>query len=63
METATNMRGTPQTLVTNGNILQIWCSSPTGDVSDSHIFDIPCLNNEQAEVLSLIWRQAFNLVK
>jgi len=63
MESVVKMRGTPSTLVINDNVLEIWCSSPTGDSSDSHIFHIPCVSNAQAEALGIVWAKAFNLYK
>ena len=56
METQiTKMRGLPRTIVKTSNIVEVWCSSPTGDSSDSHIFTIPCLNEEQAQQLFEAW--------
>lgn len=55
------MRGTPRTIVTNGDTVEVWLSSPTGDSSDSHIVTIPCLNETQAQVLADTWLRAWGL--
>ncbi len=46
------MKGLPIAAIPQGHNLQIWFSSPTGDSSDSIIFNIPCHNNDQARGLA-----------
>ena len=62
-QTATNTntaKGLPVASVRIGSAVQLWVSSPTGDSSDSHIFTIPCLSEEQAETVQSMWA---NLIK
>ena len=56
-----SMKGTPRTVITNGNLVEVWLSSPTGDSSDSHILTIPCLNHAQASVLAETWVRVWGL--
>jgi len=50
------MKGLPVAVVQTGNIVTLWVSSPTGDSSDSHLFPIHCLSNEQAEQVFAGWQ-------
>jgi hypothetical protein len=59
--TTSALKGTPKTVITNGNHVEIWISSPTGDSSDSHIVHIPCETHEQAEFLANAWLRAWGL--
>jgi hypothetical protein len=62
-QTATNIntaKGMPVASVRIGSAVQLWVSSPTGDSSDSHIFTIPCLSEEQAEGVQAGWA---NIIK
>ena len=38
-----------------GATVKVWVSSPTGDSSDSHIYDIPCLTISQARTIARQW--------
>jgi len=38
-----------------GSNVQLWVSSPTGDSSDSHIYNIPCMDTAQAEAVQSAW--------
>lgn len=60
-QTMTTVKGTPRTVITNGNYVEIWISSPTGDSSDCHILHIPCETHEQAESLANVWLTAWGL--
>ena len=44
-----------------GANVEVWVASPTGDSSDSHIFTIPCRNEDQASIVSASWRKAWGL--
>jgi len=57
------MKGTPRSIITNGDMVEVWVSSPTGDSSDSFIYTIPCLNNAQAETIAETWRYVWGLNK
>ena len=48
-------KGTPRSIVKCGTQVEVWCSSPTGDSSDSHIFTIPCRDEAQAEEVFQAW--------
>jgi hypothetical protein len=50
------MKGLPIAVVPQGNIVQIWFSSPTGDSSDSFQMNLPCHNNEQARAIAAEYR-------
>jgi hypothetical protein len=53
--TTTTAKGMPVAAVRIGSTVQLWVSSPTGDSSDSFIFDIPCLSEEQATAVQASW--------
>jgi len=55
------MKGTPRTIVTNGNTVEVWISSPTGDSSDTHIVAIPCLSEAQAKLIATTWLSVWEL--
>ena len=57
------MKGTPTSVIARGNVVEIWCSSPTGDSSDSVIFCLQCVNDTQAETIAETWRNPFGLTK
>jgi len=44
-----------------GNIVNLWFSSPTGDSSDSQIFEMVCRDNEQAEFIAKRHREMWGL--
>ena len=39
----------------------VWISSPTGDSSDSFIYDIPCMNMTQARTIARQWIGVWNI--
>jgi hypothetical protein len=59
------MKGCPSSIVVqdhgnvsygeNGATVQIWISSPTGDSSDSLVYNIPCLTITQARTIARQW--------
>jgi hypothetical protein len=55
------MKGVPRSVFAKGNVVEIWCASPTGDSSDSVIFQLQCVNNAQAETIAEAWRNPFGL--
>ncbi len=61
MENAIIMKGAVSAVVTIGSSVQVWVSSPTGDSSDSHIFEIPTNTPAHAHVVANMWRKAWNL--
>ncbi len=38
-----------------GATVRVWVASPTGDSSDSIIYDIPCMNISQARTIAQQW--------
>lgn len=44
-----------------GSVVQVWVQSPTGDASDSFIFNIPCQSADQAKVIREMWKGAWGL--
>jgi hypothetical protein len=57
--TKTITKGIPKTIITNGDHVEVWISSPTGDSSDSLILHIPCFDNEQAKFVADAWTKAW----
>ena len=57
------MKGTPRSVFARGNVVEIWCASPTGDSSDSVIFHLQCVNDAQAETIAEAWRNPFGITK
>jgi len=55
------MKGTPRSIVTNGDIVEVWVGSPTGDSSDVYILTIPCLNEAQANLVAETWVRVWGL--
>ena len=55
------MKGIPKSVFAQGNLVEIWVSSPTGDSSDSFIYSIPCVSPEQAQVIAKTWRDVWAL--
>jgi hypothetical protein len=51
----TKVKGLPTSVVQSGKYVQIWCSSPDGDSSDSQILEIRCANEQQASVVWQAW--------
>lgn len=60
METV-SMKGSVAAVVTLGTTVQIWVKSPTGDSSDSHIFEMPTTSVSHAHVVANMWRKAWDL--
>lgn len=58
---AVKMNGPVTAVFALGNTVQIWVSSPTGDSSDSQIFEITCLTEEQAEIIAGEWKSVWKL--
>lgn len=44
-----------------GAVVEIWISSPTGDASDSYIQHIECINTEQAEGVTRLWKAIWGI--
>jgi hypothetical protein len=40
------MKGIPTAVVAQGNLVELWISSPTGDSSESYIYSIHYLNTK-----------------
>jgi len=60
MDTIT-MKGAVVAVLTLGSTVQIWVASPTGDSSDSHIFEMPTTSDSHAHVIANMWRKTWNL--
>lgn len=58
---AVSMKGMPRSVFATGNIVEIWCSSPTGDSSDSSILTLTCATSSQADVIAETWRKVWEL--
>jgi len=56
-----SMKGTPRSVVTNSNIVEIWCSSPTGDASDVSILTLICATSSQADIIAETWLKVWGL--
>jgi hypothetical protein len=56
------MKGLPIYAVAVNKILSIWFSSPTGDSSDSYVYNITCKDESQAEKLAEAYRKIINEV-
>ena len=55
------MKGMPTAIVQVDKIVQIWVSSPTGDSSDSQVFEIICANYAQAHIVAQTWVNTWGL--
>lgn len=55
------MKGGVIAAIAIGTRVEVWVSSPTGDSSDSHVYDIPCLSEAQAKVIAQTWRNAWGI--
>lgn len=55
------MKGAVIAAYAQGNRVVIWMSSPTGDSSDSFQYNLPCVNESQAEVIAQMWKNAWGL--
>jgi hypothetical protein len=54
-------KGMPCGVIVQGSQVEIWFHSPTGDSSDTHIFRMPCVSPQQAEVIAETYRLVFSL--
>ena len=41
----------------SGKLVRVWVASPTGDASESYIYDMPCLDESQARDIANLWRE------
>lgn len=55
------MKGSVAAVIQTGTTVQIWVSSPTGDSSDVHIFQIPTTSEVHASVVANMWRNVWNI--
>lgn len=55
METV--VKGSLLVVEQTGEMVRLWVASPTGDSSDCHVFEIPCVNVAQAEEVATYWRK------
>jgi hypothetical protein len=55
------MAGRVTAAFATGNIMEIWCQSPTGGESDSQIFYMKCNTDSQAEMIATQWRARWAL--
>jgi hypothetical protein len=55
------MAGRVTAAFATGNIMEIWCQSPTGGESDSQIFYMKCNTAAQAEFVASQWRARWAL--
>lgn len=44
-----------------GSTVEVWLSSPTGDVTDSYIHHIPCANEAQAKAVARLWKGVWGI--
>jgi len=61
MNTTTTHKGRVVGVMVLGVTVEVWVSSPTGDSSDSHTFQIPCLDRDQAESIATLWRNTWGV--
>lgn len=54
-------KGTVVAAFAVGNSVKVWVASPTGDSSDSQIFEIQCLDKSQADFVAEMWRSTWKL--
>jgi hypothetical protein len=50
------MAGRVTAAFATGNVMEIWCQSPTGGESDSQIFYMKCNTAAQAEFIASQWQ-------
>lgn len=55
------IKGDLSATVIYDNILQLWFHSPTGDICDSQILELVCVDNEQANFIAKRHREAWGL--
>ena len=56
-----SMKGMPRAVFATGNVVEIWCSSPTGDSSDTSILTLTCATGSQADIIAETWRKVWEL--
>ena len=61
MNVDTKMKGDVVHVERYRNIVRLWVSSPTGDASDSHMFEIDCYSTGQAKLVASKWRKVWGL--
>ena len=59
--TPIRMKGAVTYAYAENSQVVVWVASPTGDCTDNFQYKIPCLNQEQAEVIAEIWRTMWEL--
>lgn len=47
---------------TIGTTVALWITSPTGDVTDSIIHNIKCVNEEQAVAVAKLWKAVWGII-
>lgn len=55
------LKGDVVAVLVLGSNVQIWFASPTGDSSDSQIFEMSCQNPEQAEMVAKRHREVWGI--
>ena len=55
------MKGTLVAAFANGNMVELWFQSPTGDQSDSVIFHLPCTSYAQAVEIAAYHREVWGI--
>ena len=61
MSAQVTMKGAVVAVVQRGSRVEVWVASPTGDASDSFIYNIPCLTDEQAQAVAEMWKTAWGI--
>lgn len=59
--TIIRMKGAPVAVYAKDESVIVWVASPTGDASDSFQYTIPCVNEQQAEVIAEMWRTTWGI--
>ena len=59
--TTIRMKGAPVAVYAKDKSVIVWVASPTGDASDSFQYTIPCINEQQAEVIAEMWRKTWSI--
>jgi hypothetical protein len=57
----TKMKGDVTYVNRLGHVVKLWVSSPTGDASDSHVFELECHSIGQAKLVASKWRKVWGL--
>ena len=61
VEQNVRVKGDLVAAVVVGDRVTLWFASPTGGSSDSHLFDLPCRSEAQAEAVAKRHRDAWGL--